>query len=219
MIGSLAALYPTNLFEANDPRLAATVQALEQHAHFEDAFFHSVGHTALGSYLSLHLSQYWLAQRDPRAWKIIEWVSRHATSVSTWAEGIHPITRRGGMGDSPHGWAAAEWIQAIRNGLLFEEGNTLILTPALPLEWTAETTIIRVENAQTYFGTVSFTLAFGSPNTATLQLECKWRTRPEHIEWNFPFPIKQAGTEEFGLQIVGNVVRVPNDARRVVAMW
>ncbi|HEY6041056.1 MAG TPA: hypothetical protein VIX58_02910, partial [Anaerolineae bacterium] len=147
MIGSLAALYPTNLFEANDPRLAATVQALEQHAQFEEAFFHSVGHTALGSYLSLHLSQYWLAQRDPRAWKIIEWVSRHATSVSTWAEGIHPITRRGGMGDSPHGWAAAEWVQAIRNGLLFEEGNTLILTPALPREWTAETTIIRVENA------------------------------------------------------------------------
>lgn len=103
--------------------------------------------------------------------------------------------------------------------MLFEEGNALVLTPALPREWTAETTVIRVENAYTYFGTVSFTLAFGSANTATLMLTCDWRTRPDYIEWNFPFPLKQAGTEEHGLPVIGNAVRVPNDARRVVAMW
>jgi hypothetical protein len=132
LIGSLAATHPLRLFDPNDPRVTDTIAALKETAWLEDAYFNRVGHAALGTYLSLHVAQCLLLRRDPDAWKIILWVLNHASPTFTWAEGIHPITRRGGMGDGHHGWAAADFILAVRNALLFEEDNHLVVTDPSP---------------------------------------------------------------------------------------
>ena len=138
MIGNLVALYPLRLFDARDPRIVDTIAALKEIAWMEDAYFNHVGHSAFGTYLSLHVAQCLLFQRNADAWKTINWVLRHASPTFTWAEGIHPITRRGGMGDGHHGWALADFLLAVRNALLFEEDDHLVITPALPEDWTAE---------------------------------------------------------------------------------
>jgi hypothetical protein len=126
------------------------------------------------------------------------------------------------MGDSPHGWASAEFVSIVRNALLFEEGDQLVLTPALPQEWTYETLAIRVEGAATHFGSVSYTIAFGE-RTATLVLDAEWREPPGIVEWNLPFALRSAGGEvagvEFSAEGARSRVRIPHDVRKVVAMW
>jgi hypothetical protein len=218
MIGSLVALYPLRLFDARDPRIVDTLAALKESAWMEDAYFNHVGHSAFGTYLSLHVAQCLLSQRDASAWKTINWVLRHASPTFTWAEGIHPLTRRGGMGDGHHGWALADFLLAVRNALLFEEDDHLVLTPALPQDWCAEMNVIKVEDAPTYFGNVNFTIAFGERN-ATLVVNGDWRAAPELIEWNLPFALRDAGGDADNIEIVGNAVRLPRGATRAVVMW
>ena len=219
MIGGLAALYPLRLFDANDPRIVDTLAALKEIAWMEDAYFNHVGHSAFGTYLSLHVAQCLLFQRNADAWKTINWVLRHASPTFTWAEGIHPITRRGNMGDGHHGWAAADFLLAVRNTLLFEEGDHLVITPALPEEWANEMNVIKVENAPTYFGQVSFTIAFGE-RTGTLVINNAWRDDAlKSVEWNLPFALRDAGADTGEVEIIGKAVRVPRGIRRVVVTW
>lgn len=219
MIGNLAASYPLRLFDARDPRIVDTIAALKEFAWLEDAYFNHVGHSAFGTYLSLHVAQCLLLQRDPAAWQIIDWVVRHTSPTFTWAEGIHPITRHGNMGDGHHGWALADFLLIVRNLLLFEETDHLVLTPIMPAEWTAEMNVIKVEDAPTYFGNVSFTMAFGE-RTATLVINANWRDDAlKYIEWNLPFAVREAGTETGSAEISGNAVRLSRDTRRVVVMW
>lgn len=218
MIGNLAALYPLHLFEPEDPRIVDTLAALREKAWIEDAYFSHVGHSAFGTYLSLHAAECYLFRRDPYAWTIIEWVLRHASPTYTWAEGLHPLTRRGGMGDGHHGWAAADFLLAVRDALLFEEHDHLVITPVLPTDWTAENNVIKVEDAATYFGKVSFTIAFGE-RTGTLVIDGDWHAEPDYIEWVLPFPLREAGGDAHTPEIVGNSVRLPRGTQRVVAMW
>jgi hypothetical protein len=149
---------------------------------------------------------------------ILNWFLRHATPTFTWAEGIHPTTRGGNMGDGHHGWAVADCLLAIRNLLLFEEGNHLVITPVMPKEWTRENNVIKVEDAPTYFGNTSFTIAFGE-RTGTLVVNANWHHAPEYIEWNLPFEPHQAGGDVDGVEIIGNAVRMPTGCNRVVVMW
>ena len=218
MIGSLAALYPLHLFAPDDPRIVDTLAALKETAWMEDAYFNHVGHSAFGTYLSLHAAECYLFQRDLEAWKIIQWVLAHASPTFTWAEGIHPITRRGNMGDGHHGWAAADFLIIVRNLLLLEENDHLVITPILPEDWTVENNVIKVEDAPTYFGNVSFTIAFGE-RTGTLVVNAEWRDAPEFVEWSLPFDLREAGGDVAGVEIVGRAVRLPRGAKRVVVMW
>lgn len=218
MIGNLAALYPLRLFGPDDPRIVDTLAGLREIAWMEDAYFSHVGHSALGTYLSLHVAECYLFQRNPDAWKIINWVLRHASPTFTWAEGIHPVTRRGGMGDGHHGWAAADFVLALRNALLFEEQDHLVITPVLPEDWTAENNVLKVEDAPTYFGRVSYTIAFGQ-RTGTLVLDADWREEPVYVEWDLPFAPREAGGEPHPAEIIGNTVRLPRGVTRAVVTW
>jgi hypothetical protein len=203
------------LFDPRDARITDTLAALKENAWMEDAYFNHVGHAALGTYLSLHVAQCLLMQRHADAWKIIHWVLRHASPTFAWAEGIHPGTRRGGMGDGHHGWAAADFVLAVRNALLLEEEKHLVITPLMPQDWVAENNVIKAEGAATYFGNVNFTVAFGE-RTATLVVRGDWRTEPEYIEWGLPFTPREAGD---GAQIIGKAVRLPPGSARTVVTW
>ncbi len=219
MVSNLVAAYPLQLVAPDDPRLAATLAELKKIAFVDGAFFHHVGHGGFGTYLALHLAGVEIFQRKPEAWNAMRFLLKHASPTWTWGETIHPQTFRGGHGDGHHGWAAADVVSFIRNALLFEENDHLVLTPALPDDWVFETATIKVERAATYFGDVDFTLAFGDKN-ATLVLKGKWREPPAHIEWNLPIEIKNAGGNIAGVELVNaHQIRFPGNVTRVVATW
>jgi hypothetical protein len=219
MVSNLVACYPLGLLAPHDPRIAATVEELKRIAFVEGAFFHHVGHGGFGTYLALHLAGTELFQRRPEAWQGLRFLLGHATPTWTWAETIHPRTRRGGHGDGQQGWMSAELVSFVRNSLLYEEDDHLVLTPVLPEEWVFETASVKVERAATYFGDVDFTLAFGERN-ATLVLKGKWREPPAHVEWNLPMTLTNAGGDRDGVELVGpGRVRFPADVTRLVATW
>jgi hypothetical protein len=78
--------------------------------------------------------------------------------------------------------------------------------------------VIQVQDAATYFGSVSFTIAFGE-RTGTLVVHGNWSTEPAYIEWNLPFDLSEAGGDVEGVERVGHTVRLPRGATRVVVMW
>lgn len=215
-IGSLVALYPLRLLSPEDERIKNTIKALKERSFVEGVFFQQMGHSAFGTYLSLHVAECHIFQRSQEAWPIIRWILDHASQTYTWAEGINPLTRCGGMGDGHHGWAIADWLLLVRNLFLFEEGNSLVLTPVLPEEWLAEGNVVRVEDAPTYFGRMSFSLAF-SEGEATLELETDFRRPPERIELNLPIEIESASPRD--AEIEGKVTRFPPRFRKVVVRY
>ena len=219
MVSNLVASYPLQLVMPDDARINATIDALKRDSFVDDAFFHHVGHGGFGTYLALHLAGAEIFQRSARAWQAMRFLLKHASPTWTWGESIHPQTRRGGHGDGHHGWMAADLVSFIRNALLFEENDHLVLTPALPDEWIFETASIKVERAATYFGDVNFTLAFGDHN-ATLVLNGKWRESPAYIEWNLPMEIKNAGGDKKGVELIdAHRVRIPANVTRIVATF
>lgn len=219
IVANLIALYPLQLVAPDDERIHATLEELKRIAYVDGAFFHHVGHAGFGTYLALHLAGCYLFQRKREAWDAINWLVKHASPTYTWAEAIHPLILHGGHGDGHHGWAAAEFVSIIRNALLFEEGDHLVLTPALPDDWTLETFSIQVQKAATHFGNVDFTLAFGDRN-ATLVIKGAWRDPPAYIEWNLPMAIKTAGGDERDVQMIDeHRIRIPSNVSKIVAMW
>lgn len=219
MVSNLVASYPLQLVMPDDARMNATIDELKRISFVDGAFFHHVGHGGFGTYLALHLAGAEIYQRKPEAWNALRFLLKHASPTYTWAEAIHPNTRRGGHGDGHHGWVSADVVSFIRSALLFEEKDHLVLTPALPDEWIFETASIKVERAATYFGNVDFTLAFGEHN-ATLVLNGRWREPPAYIEWNLPVTLVNAGGDKAGVELVdAHRVKFPPNVSRVVATF
>lgn len=186
-IGVLAALYPLRLVLPDDPRLLGTLRLLEEQCFAEGVFVQQTDHAAFGTYLNMHVAQCHLLRRSHRAWDIIRWLLRHASATWTWAEGINPRTRAGGMGDGHHGWAAADWIHLVRHLLLVEEedDDRLLLVPILSEAWTAAGNRVALRRAPTAYGPVSFTLTFDEGG-GELTLEADWRRPPAGIELALP---------------------------------
>lgn len=213
-IGSISALYPLRLMGANDRLIANTLKALKQKCFIGDAFLQSMLHSGLNCYLSMHYAQCLLMRRDNGYWHQVNWFLEHATPTFTWPEGINNQTMGGCMGDGHHGWAAADWVLILRNSLLVEDGDVLVLTPALPGEWVQPGKHLAARKAPTYFGTVDMEVAF-SDGAAELLLTSTWRKAPAAIHWYLPVPIKGALID--GQEVGGNgsYVELPPQAQRV----
>jgi hypothetical protein len=76
--------------------------------------------------MQLAHAELWLG-RTQRAWEIAETILRHSESPYSLPEAIHPRTFGGSMGDGHHGWAAAEIILFLRDVLVNDRGEDLVL--------------------------------------------------------------------------------------------
>jgi hypothetical protein len=69
----------------------------------------------------------------------------------------------------PHGWAIAELWLLLRDSLLFEDGDRLVLLGGVPAEWFTGIDPIVLEDLPTWFGPLSLKYT-GSGGTATVEL-------------------------------------------------
>jgi hypothetical protein len=82
--------------------------------------------------------------------------------VTTW--------RQGRASDAmPHGWAIAETLLLLRDALVFEDGDKLVLFGGVPAEWFRHPAGMRTENLPTHFGKCSAAWS-AAGNKATLAL-------------------------------------------------
>ncbi len=134
-IGTIVGEYPLKLWPELQEMVLTTAEYLFQHCFFRGAFFQDMIHSGLNAYLSLHVGQIFLKVRDFRFLEILRAVANLATPTGQWPEAIHPQTLGGCMGDGQHIWAAAEWVQFIRNMFVDEDEGGLVLLRGIPKEW------------------------------------------------------------------------------------
>jgi hypothetical protein len=92
---------------------------------------------------ALELLRFLLACRRPPAW-------------NQFAEVVHSDYRFPCyIGDMPHTWVGAEYIQAIRGLFLYEQGDVLVLGAGVDPAWLGEGEVISITDAPSYFGRVS----------------------------------------------------------------
>ncbi len=79
------------------------------------------------------------------------------------------------IGDMPHTWIGAEYICAVRNMFVYEDGDKLIIGAGIPKEWAESGKEIKAQGLPTYYGDVSFWL---KPHTKGLKLEVRGKASP-----------------------------------------
>jgi hypothetical protein len=92
--------------------------------------------------------------------EIFDWHLKHQTfpGAYSWAEQIDTTSLWFASGDMPHCWVAADYMNALRASLAYEDGDRLILGAGMPQVWISSGEEITVENAPTFFGTLTSTL-------------------------------------------------------------
>lgn len=206
-IGSLAVGYPLQLCAADDPRLLATTEFLMEHCLFDGGFFQDIVHSGINPYLTLHIAQVLLRAEDPRYMQLLTRVAELASSTGQWPEAIHPRSGGGCMGDGQHAWAAAEWVAMLRNCMVREEQNHLVLAAGVPRRWLDQAgggEPIEFGPTPTRFGTLKLTISslsesHGKPRRARVSWSARWHGEPPRIEVRLPGfqPVTTDATAQF----------------------
>ena len=70
------------------------------------------------------------------------------------------------MGDGDHGWAAAEFLNLIRDVLVREESGQLLLLSGAPENWFYSGSAMQVTSAPSLHGTISYRVEIGERSIA-----------------------------------------------------
>ncbi|MCF8143578.1 MAG: hypothetical protein K9N21_06625 [Deltaproteobacteria bacterium] len=184
-IGSLVADYPLQITSENDERVTNTADFLMRHCLHEKGFFQDMIHSGINVYLTLGLAQTLLRRGDLRYRYLIQKAAELASSTGQWPEAVHPITGGGCMGDGQHGWAAAEWVQMIRNLFIREEKAEIILGSGLYPEWLRSPEDLFFGPTPTPYGDVSVRIS-KKKHGLVLHGEAQWRTAAPRMEIRIP---------------------------------
>ncbi len=162
-IGNLVGITPLGIFTAEEPWVKPTLEFLSKNNLQNNLFFQKIIHTGKNPYLSAQLAKAQIhVGNENAALEIVSSLLDHATETFTWPEAIHPITGGGCMGDGDHGWAAAEYVNLIRDMFVTELGETLVIAAAVPENWFSIPGSINIRNAATNFGMLSYDLTWNN---------------------------------------------------------
>jgi hypothetical protein len=183
--GSLVADYPLQITRDDDERIRKTANFFMDHCLHEKGFFQDMIHSGINAYLTLFLAQTLLRLGDSRYRNLINKVSALASATGQWPEAIHPLTGGGCMGDGQHGWAAAEWVQIIRNLFVREEKDSLILGSGLFPEWIASPEDLFFGPTPTPHGEITLQI-LKRKQGVTIDGESEWRGSPPRMVVRIP---------------------------------
>lgn len=122
----------------------------------------------------------------------------------------------------PHGWCAARYNECLRNMLVREDMSepVLHLASALAPTWLEAGKRVRVANAPTDFGLISYTID-STADGAIVNLDAQWRKAPSVLRFHIPWFLDLTSAKVDGLivEAKGRVLEVPADARRLELKW
>ncbi len=145
---------------------------------------------------------------------ILDWQLDHQTGKGVWAWGDE-VSQDGSQligGDMPHGWTAAEYVNLVRDMLLYESGDTLQLAAGIRAAWLADGKTVAVTQLPTYFGPVTYELR-RSGATLTLDLQA---AKPPSAGYDLHLPFPTVSLD--GAPITGNVVHLPPTTQRATVV-
>ncbi|MGQ9651346.1 MAG: hypothetical protein ACUVXJ_14655 [Phycisphaerae bacterium] len=187
--GNTETLWPTALFDVNDPRMAAMQKEVrERHGGgFLEGIIRWTGlPDAIHPYMSAYTTMAALARGEHD--QVVEdyyWYLLHSSATQAFPEGIF-YKRRFAWGDTiPHCTGAANYAIMLRHMLIHEQENDLHLLAGAPDGWLAEGKEIRIERAPTHFGPVDM-LVNGTAKGVLVQFKGADRQKPGRIVLHLP---------------------------------
>lgn len=153
--GSYSVLWPCRLYQYENSKAYEqfkSIGAQEPHSwrYFPLATAHQgllTGNREAGhGTLKIHLEQ-----KQMQGWYAFDEGGK--SGAGGW---MHVKTKWDSSVAMPHGWAIAELHLLLRDCLVFENDNQLVLLGGVPADWFTSDTGLRVENLPTHFGDISF---------------------------------------------------------------
>ena len=187
--GNTETLWPTELFERDDPRVVALID----HARnvlgggFVEGTILWLGRPgAIHPYMGAYTVMASLIRGEHE--QVVEdfyWYLLHSTAAHAFPEGIYYKRRFAWSNTIPHVTGASNYAILLRHMLLHEENDELHLLKAVPDWWLAEGEEIRVERAPTYFGPTSLVVR-GKLQGVEVQFDPPSRQSPQRIVLHLP---------------------------------
>lgn len=148
----------------------------------------------------------------------------HTGSTNSGFEFCIPAwgSRDPGHNFTPHGWFANRYLSQIRNLLVREEGQEVHLASVLAPAWVKPGKQVKVTEAPTFFGSLSYTLDCRADG-ATLALASRWKPgqAPAGLVLHLPWFLKvdRAIVDGQPAAIAGGAVALPAAAKSVELAW
>jgi hypothetical protein len=187
--GNTETLWPTELFETEDPRVVALIDhALNRHGGgFVEGTIQWFGHgAAIHPYMSAYTTMASLSRGEHE--QVVEdfyWYLLHSTATQGFPEGIYHERRHAWSHTLPHVTGASNYAVMLRHMLVHERGRELHLLSAVPDGWLGEGREIVVERAPTHFGSMSLHV-LGTSDGVKVTLEPPTRDPPARIVLHLP---------------------------------
>ncbi|HEY4009624.1 MAG TPA: hypothetical protein VGM11_05695, partial [Acidobacteriaceae bacterium] len=220
--GNLLGTYPGHVFAPNDPHITATLKFV-QGKYAEGLTTYGTGRY-VHDYLIFKNTLTEIARGEQQ--QPLKDLYAALVHTSSTQEGFEFAIRAWGDRDfadnlPPHGWFAAEYRSALRAMMVRDDGREVHLLSVMSPDWMGANKTISVERGPTEFGDVSFTLTQPDDHTARIQLDLKWRQKPDAVILHLPWFASADHVEADGrtLSVTDESVRLPIDARVVTIRW
>ena len=189
--GNTETLWPTKLFDRDDPRVIASTAFVEKEfagGYVEGTIRWKAPKTedAIHPYMGVYTVMNTLVRGESE--KVVEgfyWYLLHSSAANAFPEGIF-FKRRFAWSDTiPHVTGACNYAILLRHMLVHEDGDELHLLAAVPDWWLGDGKEIRLERLPTHFGPINL-LVRGSARGVTVELIGPARERPKRIVLHLP---------------------------------
>lgn len=151
-----------------------------------------------------------------RAHELMDWLleRRSPGGWNQWGEIAYADDSQGRfVGDMPHTWVASGYVLSLLSMFAYEDGETLVVAPAIPADWIGSAEGVGVDGLYTRWGPVSYTLR--SENSGVV-LELH-ETPPAPGGTLVRIPEGHGPAEDAVLHGDGDrLIRIPEGTRRVV---
>jgi hypothetical protein len=168
-------VYPGQIFAQDDPIATGTMNMLQ--TTLQEGIVMGTGWDMEGiwTYFAAFYGHacLWVGESE-RAHASLYAFANHASPLYAWREEQSPrdLTPSNYVGDMPHNWASAEFVELAVHLLALDRGNEMHLLEGLPKEWIQPGMKTALKDIATPFGKLSFTLQVDeSGKTATLNVE------------------------------------------------
>lgn len=189
--GNTETLWPLPVFPAEDGRVTALMaEVRERHlgGFAEGTIRWTDGkcEEAIHPYMSAYTTMASLIRGDSdRVVEEFYWYLLHSTAAHAFPEGIFYKRRFAWYSTIPHVTGASNYAILLRHMLLHEQGEDLHLLMAVPDWWLEKGREIRVENAETHFGPMGFSVR-GTDKGAQVTVDKPQRRPPARILLHLP---------------------------------
>ncbi len=212
MIGSISVCYPLQIFNFDEPGIAATLKTIEEKYFYDGMFFQHYIHSGMNAYLTLQTAHAFLYTGDGRKFfEILSGTLSHLSPTLNFPEAINPLTGGGCMGDGHHGWAAAELLLALNDAFAFERRepaagiNSVLLLYGIPDSWFMSGKNFSIEKAKISSGVIGISV---KPSQEGILISIKYeaKTKDSADKWYIKLPgwIKPDGRSEAIISVTGN---------------